>query len=198
MPPPAWKRLPAAGLRRVCRHCGKEYWIRARKPHPYCSHRCYNDHRTLPAVSCECCGKNMGGKKAPTTTGRARFCSYKCRHLVLRRENHPNWTGGRRVDKLGYVTVNVDGRGRVREHRLVAEQILGRPLQPREQVHHRNGNRLDNKPENLVVLTDEEHARAHKVACFQCPRCGWRMGDGTPPDLTPVSDVAKRRPTEQR
>lgn len=51
--------------------------------------------------------------------------------------------------------------GQRHEHRTVAEQKLGRSLQPGEIVHHRDEDKRNNRPDNLEVMTQAEHARLH-------------------------------------
>lgn len=62
----------------------------------------------------------------------------------------------------GYVRVvqrghhRADTRGRVYEHIIVMERILGRPLVKGENVHHKNCIRHDNRPENLELWTTQQ------------------------------------------
>jgi len=68
-----------------------------------------------------------------------------------------NWKGGRTRHKAGYVMVRVPSHPRARgspyvfEHILVAEDLLRRYLVEGESVHHINGIRDDNRPENLEL-----------------------------------------------
>lgn len=50
------------------------------------------------------------------------------------------------------------------EHRVVAEQMLARALRKGEIVHHKDGNKHNNAPENLEVMTQSEHIAEHRVA----------------------------------
>ena len=88
-------------------------------------------------------------------------------------------------DPQGYIRVLHQGR-EVRQHRLVAEQMLGRPLLPEEHVHHRNGVKDDNRPENLEIVDNRTHLVEHWQEGHYEPRvlrqtkpeaacsdCGW-------------------------
>lgn len=84
-------------------------------------------------------------------------------------DNHM-WRGGRSVASNGYVLIRkpehplADTRGYVYEHRLVAERMIGRALQPGEQIHHKDGNKQNNHPDNLQVMPSIHHHRVeHRV-----------------------------------
>ena len=83
-------------------------------------------------------------------------------------ENNCNWRGGITWDEFGYVMVRCEGHPRaskrghyVPEHILVVEAKLGRYLTLDEVVHHRNGEKWDNRPDNLSVMSKAAHTRLH-------------------------------------
>lgn len=97
-------------------------------------------------------------------TRRAKICR-SCHTSTLARSGSANsrWKGGRRHDGYGYVRLWMPDHpeainGTVAEHRVVMEQIIGRPLRPDENVHHRNGVRDDNRPENLELWAKTQPA----------------------------------------
>lgn len=73
--------------------------------------------------------------------------------------SHPRWRGGY-INKAGYREVWVNNK-RQYEHRLVMGRLLGRPLQRWEVVHHLNGKKADNRPENLAVIQNGTHSSNH-------------------------------------
>jgi hypothetical protein len=67
--------------------------------------------------------------------------------------------GYKRISHYGYVQIK-HGNTFVYEHRYIIEQS-GRKIKPNEVVHHINGNRTDNRIENLVILTKADHNKHH-------------------------------------
>jgi hypothetical protein len=76
---------------------------------------------------------------------------------------NPNWKGGIYVNDVGYVYIKVRNHpdtlsnGYIPEHRYVMEKKIGRRLSKWEHVHHINGVKGDNRPENLELVNAQTH-----------------------------------------
>jgi hypothetical protein len=116
---------------------------------------------------CEICKKTYWIRKSHAHLRRT--CSRKCAAILKSveksGENSPSWAGGAEYS-MGYRYVYAPNhpdayRNKVAEHKLVAEKKLGRYMKPNEVVHHINGNKLDNRPENIIVVDRGWHLNHH-------------------------------------
>lgn len=85
-----------------------------------------------------------------TTKGSGRFCSIDCKNA--HRVGVERVTGTKYL-RQGYVMVKTGIRSYEQEHRVVMAALLGRPLLASENVHHKNGVKHDNRPQNLELWT---------------------------------------------
>lgn len=128
----------------ACPKCGKERWVRLGKG-------------VILAILCRICQV----QSLHTPEIRAKI-SRIAKVRNLRGEKHPCWKGGRRKDAYGYVIILLQPDdffypmaskgGLVKEHRLIMAKHLNRCLLPWEIVHHSNGQKDDNRLQNLELI----------------------------------------------
>ena len=114
-------------------------------------------------LPCAFCGEPHYVAKWESDKGLGKYCSRKCK-FEASKGSMPGigskYTGGDGYVRLYYPThPDADSRGRLLEHRWVAEQKYGRRINKGEHIHHINGIRDDNRPENLEVIGSGEHAK---------------------------------------
>lgn len=133
----------------VCDWCGKEYTsYQCGKNFHFCSIECRRKAGKLVASGFDEDTRKRAGERITYYNQNVfNHGEYKRRNSEAKR---------RRGSGKGYT--KIDGR---HAHRVVAEEMLGRPLTSGEIVHHKDGDKRNNRPDNLEVMTQAEHIREH-------------------------------------
>lgn len=157
-----------------CEHCGTVFTYRAYRESTarFCSKSCTSiatreqrEPQRLKALKgkpahnnagltrqCKNCGKLFS--LSPSRMADTFWCSSAC-YWTTKRANAKTY-----INPHGYRAFWLNGK-HVLEHRYIMEQHIGRKLNRREHVHHINGNRADNRLENLELLGIHNHSRLH-------------------------------------
>lgn len=140
-----------------CEQCGRPYGKRRR------CYYCHGKQRSGETRKCQQCGKEFYAARwqiADTARSQGTYCSKQC----LFDSQRIDGTGYSYKRKDGYIAVyypkhpDAPKSGWMLEHRLVAEQKVGHRIDRKAHVHHINGVKDDNRPENLEIIDSSSHA----------------------------------------
>lgn len=157
------KRVVA--LRKIkCATCKNKFQPKVSKS-IYCSKDCYYEMKRIRKDRVDWndemkkrMSKNYKGEGNPMF-GKEGWSRGKKR-IEITAEKHPLWKGGKYIVNGYYYLSNKSDE--IAEHRYVMEEYLGRKLDSSEIVHHINYNKLDNRIENLQIVSRSEHPKIHR------------------------------------
>lgn len=122
------------------------------------------------ATKCDFCGKPISMPQSRFRRSKEHFCCIQCHMQKMNAELNPTRMTPDVRRKLREAHLGSgEGQGYTKiygkaAHRVMAEQMLGRALLPGEVVHHIDGNKQNNDPENLYVFASQaEHAKWHML-----------------------------------
>lgn len=164
----AFSPMPNHDVTLHCRRCHRKFSVPPWRRHKaiYCSGSCRskaNYHgpvrKPQPRVSLHCryCDREFS---VPPWRHQAIYCSMVCFNRIRCKPELPPEIIGVKKSSLLYKQIKANGRS-MNLHRHLMEEHLGRRLETWEQVHHINGDRYDNRLENLTVLSRSDHMRLH-------------------------------------
>lgn len=137
-----------------------------RRAKRFCSRKCAKSVTKKPPsliLTCPTCSGLFAVRDWKRKRGQRIYCSQSCARQPKILSKHPRWKGGRCLDTSGYVLVSVGDGEQIREHILIAEKALGKPLPDGVVVHHHDGDRSNNDPSNLVICENNAyHMLLHK------------------------------------
>lgn len=166
------KRTYVGVVTKPCEKCGADVTRKhsAFKEHVFCSRDCYlssdylyerraasNARRFVDRRAvrpCRQCGTEV--ERYVSQFNAETFCSRSCQRAFAIDRAH------KQINSNGYAVVFVGAdcpgavKGQMLEHRKVMQDFLGRPLLPQENVHHVNGDRADNRLENLELWNESQ------------------------------------------
>lgn len=142
----------------ICPMCNKKFHLKPYSLNKYSNHYCSKECHRLAKT------QYMKGEKN--------------HQYGIKGSKNSSWKSDKKITNYGYIKIRSlehpfkDCDGFVFEHRLIAEQYLlneensiiinvKKYLKPEYEVHHIDGNKLNNKLENLKVITKKEHVRLH-------------------------------------
>jgi len=144
----------------ICVICGKSF-VNKKTVGITCSMECRKKRQELLSKKiirkCSYCGKVI--KVNPSELRKDNFCNWDCFIKFLKQKaiDYKNITKGKSVSYDGYYWYS-----NKKIHRVIMEHKLGRKLLPTEIVHHINFDKLDNRIENLQLVSRSEHNKIHK------------------------------------